>query len=290
MAAHASILAWRIPWTEEPGGARSVHGVAKSWTGPSKRASSHTSPRRRSRAGACRPLLEPILMLMRNRSAAWSVYAESPPSVRSPPLRPQGEQDASSLTPPPFPPFQETPQDRQVRLARAWIRSRLLPVVSGVPEMLRLPFKSEAPVSPIPWAPAERHHWPSKPKGQGACLPGVGPRGWETALGARNSHFCRRKFALYLFSSVWVAHPGIMEFDFMESEGMAAHPSTLAWRIPWTEEPGGPQSVGSRLSGEQANPRARPPRRLVLYVFSWTRSFLVGVSCFFLPWLFCRYL
>ena len=22
-------------------------------------------------------------------------------------------------------------------------------------------------------------------------------------------------------------------------EGMAAHPSTLAWRVPWTEEPGG---------------------------------------------------
>ena len=31
MATHSSILAWRIPWTEEPGGA-TVHGVAKSWT------------------------------------------------------------------------------------------------------------------------------------------------------------------------------------------------------------------------------------------------------------------
>ena len=27
-------------------------------------------------------------------------------------------------------------------------------------------------------------------------------------------------------------------------EGMAAHSSILAWRIPWTEEPGGPQSMG----------------------------------------------
>ena len=32
MATHSSILAWRIPWTEEPGGA-TVHGVAKSQTG-----------------------------------------------------------------------------------------------------------------------------------------------------------------------------------------------------------------------------------------------------------------
>ena len=27
-------------------------------------------------------------------------------------------------------------------------------------------------------------------------------------------------------------------------EVMAAHPSILAWRIPWTEEPGGLQSMG----------------------------------------------
>ena len=29
-------------------------------------------------------------------------------------------------------------------------------------------------------------------------------------------------------------------------EGMAAHFSVLAWRIPWTEEPGGLQSIGSQ--------------------------------------------
>ena len=31
MANHSSILAWRIPWAEEPGGA-TVHGVTKSQT------------------------------------------------------------------------------------------------------------------------------------------------------------------------------------------------------------------------------------------------------------------
>ena len=31
MAPHSSTLAWKLPWTEEPGGLRS-HGVAKSWT------------------------------------------------------------------------------------------------------------------------------------------------------------------------------------------------------------------------------------------------------------------
>ena len=29
-------------------------------------------------------------------------------------------------------------------------------------------------------------------------------------------------------------------------EGMATHSSTLAWRIPWTEEPGGLQFTGSQ--------------------------------------------
>ena len=29
-------------------------------------------------------------------------------------------------------------------------------------------------------------------------------------------------------------------------KGMATHSITLAWRIPWTEEPGGLQSLGSR--------------------------------------------
>ena len=32
MATYSSILAWKIPWTEEPGGLHTIHGVAKSWT------------------------------------------------------------------------------------------------------------------------------------------------------------------------------------------------------------------------------------------------------------------
>ena len=32
-------------------------------------------------------------------------------------------------------------------------------------------------------------------------------------------------------------------------EEMATHSSVLAWKIPWTEEPGGLQSKGSRRIG-----------------------------------------
>ena len=32
-------------------------------------------------------------------------------------------------------------------------------------------------------------------------------------------------------------------------KGMATHSSILAWKIPWTEEPGGLQSMGSQIVG-----------------------------------------
>ena len=36
--------------------------------------------------------------------------------------------------------------------------------------------------------------------------------------------------------------------DPLEKE-MATHSSILAWRVPWTEEPGWPQSIGSQTVG-----------------------------------------
>ena len=33
-------------------------------------------------------------------------------------------------------------------------------------------------------------------------------------------------------------------------EGMATHSGILAWRIPWTEEPGGLRSIGSHRVGQ----------------------------------------
>ena len=33
-------------------------------------------------------------------------------------------------------------------------------------------------------------------------------------------------------------------------KGMATHSSTLAWKIPWAEEPGRLQSMGSRRVGD----------------------------------------
>ena len=41
--------------------------------------------------------------------------------------------------------------------------------------------------------------------------------------------------------------PTVQE-DLLEKE-MATHSSILAWKIPWTEEPGRPQSMGSKSIG-----------------------------------------
>ena len=38
-------------------------------------------------------------------------------------------------------------------------------------------------------------------------------------------------------------------YTYMSEKAMATHSSTLAWKIPWTEEPGGLQSMGSLRVG-----------------------------------------
>ena len=45
----------------------------------------------------------------------------------------------------------------------------------------------------------------------------------------------------------WVRSLG--QEDPLEKD-MATHSSILAWRIPWTEEPGGLQSTGSQRVGQ----------------------------------------
>ena len=42
---------------------------------------------------------------------------------------------------------------------------------------------------------------------------------------------------------------GHMDHEDLLEKGMATHSSILAWRIPWTEEPGGMQSMGSPRVG-----------------------------------------
>ena len=49
--------------------------------------------------------------------------------------------------------------------------------------------------------------------------------------------------------AMWETWVKSLSWEGSLEEGMATHSSILAWRIPWTEEPGGLQSMGSQGVG-----------------------------------------
>ena len=63
--------------------------------------------------------------------------------------------------------------------------------------------------------------------------------GWASLVAQRLKH-------LPAMQETWVQSLG--QEDPLEKE-MATHSSVLAWRIPWMEEPGGLQSMGSQKNG-----------------------------------------
>ena len=46
--------------------------------------------------------------------------------------------------------------------------------------------------------------------------------------------------------AIWEAQVWLLGQEDLLEKGMATHSSILAWRIPWTKEPGGPQFMGSQ--------------------------------------------
>ena len=59
---------------------------------------------------------------------------------------------------------------------------------------------------------------------------------------------------------MWV--PSLGGEDPLEKE-MGAHPSTLAWKIPWTEEPGRLQSLGSQRESDMTELTCTAKRSLL---------------------------
>ena len=50
--------------------------------------------------------------------------------------------------------------------------------------------------------------------------------------------------------AMWETWVKSLSWEDSLEEGMATHSGILAWRIPWTEEPGGLQSMGSQRVGK----------------------------------------
>ena len=68
-------------------------------------------------------------------------------------------------------------------------------------------------------------------------------------------------------------------------EEMAIHSSTIAWKIPWTEGPGGLQSMGSQRVGHDWTTSCSHSSTLYLYPVPTLRSYLhiVDSACNFKP-------
>ena len=55
---------------------------------------------------------------------------------------------------------------------------------------------------------------------------------------------------LKLLPGMWETRVQSLGWEDPLEKEIATHSSTLAWKIPWTEEPGGLQSMGSRRVGD----------------------------------------
>ena len=86
----------------------------------------------------------------------------------------------------------------------------------------------------------------------------------ETFSQVRSKHF-------YCFSNVFLAYTGnctLLELSDPLEAGMPTRSSVLAWRIPWTEEPGGLQSTGSQRAGHDRSASVHACTRQLCHVFA----------------------
>ena len=62
-------------------------------------------------------------------------------------------------------------------------------------------------------------------------------------------HSWKGKRSLFIHLMIFIIMGYILLLEVWPEKAMAPHSSTLAWKIPWTEEPGGLQSMGSQRVG-----------------------------------------
>ena len=71
---------------------------------------------------------------------------------------------------------------------------------------------------------------------------------WSSHIAECYSALKRKEILIH--GTTWLDLEDIMLSEISQSlNAMAPHSSTLAWKIPWTEEPGGLQSMGSLRVG-----------------------------------------
>ena len=193
MATRSSVLAWRMPWTQEPGRLQSM-GWRESDTTERLNHQHHLLTKSSREGGqaslsCCLPWCSPCLsvwscLLKRGLVPSWVLC---PPALRTS-QRPQLQTPSLGAS--------------AHRCGGGWKRG--------------LGFPDDSAVRTLPAAQETQE------------TRGVGQKVQKLSLGRE---------------------------DPLE-EGVATHCSVLAWRTPWTEEPGGPQSAGSQRVGHDNAPGA----------------------------------
>ena len=108
------------------------------------------------------------------------------------------------------------------------------------------------------WNPPFSREWVAIPFSRGSFW----PRDWTHLSNNLGGSFTIRTTCMYIY--VWASqaalvvknlHANVWDIRDVGSipgledpleEGMVTHPSILAWRVPWTGQPGGLQSMGSQ--------------------------------------------
>ena len=75
--------------------------------------------------------------------------------------------------------------------------------------------------------------------------------------------------------AIWETWVQSLSWEDSLEKGLATHSSILVWRIPWTEEPGGLQSMGSQ--------EWDTTERLTLYSRQMEQPFLLRILSLTLP-------
>ena len=76
---------------------------------------------------------------------------------------------------------------------------------------------------------------------------------YQFSFGSLPSHGCYISYLLAQkvknLPAMWETQVQSLGWEDALEKGVATHSRILAWRIPWTEEPGGLQSMGSQRVG-----------------------------------------
>ena len=99
-----------------------------------------------------------------------------------------------------------------------------------------------------------------------------------------NNRKLREMCEIWTFKIYSVGHFQICNTVLFLEEEMATHSSILAWRIPWAEEPGRLQSLGSQRVGHDWATNTNTVLLTMLYITCpWLAYFLTGSLCLLTP-------